>query len=109
MHSGTSVGTAVVVTVVLFSLGYARAVWVRAKRDYKNTKAAVKPLRKLMWLAIWRTFQIGLGAVIIYAIIVTWFARDVRDDKNTPLRPARILPTVQATPHPSCPHGWRRC
>jgi ABC-type Fe3+ transport system permease subunit len=71
MHSGISVVTALVVTVVLFSLGYARAVWVRAKRDYQTRKAAVKPLRKSTWSAIWRAFRIGLGAAVIYAIIVT--------------------------------------
>lgn len=109
MHSGISLVTAVVVTGVLFSLGYARAVWVRAKRDYKTTKAAVKPLRKSLWLAIWRAFKIGVGAVIIYAVIVTWFTRDVRDNKNTPLIPAGILPTAQATPAPTCSNGWRRC
>lgn len=109
MHSSTSLVTALVVTGALFSLGYARAVWVRAKRDYKTTQAAVKPLRKLMWLAIWRAFKIGVGAFVIYAVIVTWFARDVRDDKNTPLLPAHVEPAVQATPAPSCSHGWRRC
>jgi hypothetical protein len=62
MHSSVSVITAVVVTVVLFLLGYARAVWVRARRDYRTTKAAVKPLRKLLWLAIWRTLKVGAAA-----------------------------------------------
>lgn len=107
MHSGISLVTALVVSAALFSLGYARAVWVRARRDYKTTKAAVPTLRKAVWSAIWKTIRIGVGAAIIYAVIVTWFARDVRDDGNTPLLPAHIQPA--ATPAPSCSHGWRRC
>jgi ABC-type Fe3+ transport system permease subunit len=109
MHSGVSVVTALVVTVVLFSLGYARAVWVRARRDYRTTKAAVKPLRKSMWSAIWRALRIALGAAFIYAVIVTWFARDVSDNKNTPLIPVRVVPAIQPTPTPTCSAGWLRC
>jgi ABC-type Fe3+ transport system permease subunit len=109
MHSGVSVVTALVVTVVLFSLGYARAVWVRAKRDYRNTKAAVKPLRKALWSAIWRALRIAVGAAIVYAIIVTWFTRDLSDNKNTPLIPVRIVPTIHPTPSSTCSNGWLRC
>lgn len=96
-HSNVSLLTAILIATFLFLLGYARAVWVRARKDYKATKAAVKPLRKAMWGSIWMFTKIGTGVVVIFMILIAWNVRDVQDgDKPTPLVPAKVKPSATA-------------
>jgi hypothetical protein len=88
-HANVSLLTALTVTAIVFMLGYARAVMARANRDYKNTKAAVKPLQKAFWSSTWTVLKIGFGVVLLLGLLVTWNVRDVRDgNKKTPFIPA---------------------
>lgn len=64
---------------LIFTFGYARAVWVRARKDYKATKAAVKPLRKAMWTAIWNATRLGALVTVLGLLLFVWVVRDVRD------------------------------
>lgn len=94
-NSHVSLLTYLGVAAFLVMLGYARAVWVRAKDDYQKTKAAVKPLRKAMWLSIWTTIKIGALCVLILGVIVVWNVRDIKDGgTSTPIVPAKIKPSA---------------
>jgi len=80
----------VVVIVLLIAstfylFGYRRAVMHRANRDYKTTKAAVKPLRKGFWTAWWAAVKIGFWFFLIVFALVAWAARsgDRKVDVNT--------------------------
>lgn len=98
-HSNVSLLTALIVTTIVFLLGYARAVMARANRDYKNTKAAVKPLRKAFWSSTWTVLRIGFGVLVLLGVLVTWNVRDVSDDKNTPVVPAKASPSATGRTH----------
>ncbi len=75
---------------LLFSFGFARAVWLRAKKDYKSTKAAVKPLRKAMWGAIFRTFKIGLVVVLLAVALAAWVRSDAGKGEAETTTPAKL-------------------
>lgn len=96
--SASSLLTFLLIGSVLFGLGFARAVWVRAKRDYLTTKAAVKPLRKALWQSIWQTIKIGAIVAIAGICLVAWVVSDARS-KDTPV-PAG----VSSSPSPSKSH-----
>jgi TRAP-type C4-dicarboxylate transport system permease large subunit len=73
----------------LFSFGYARAVWVRATKDYRATKAAVKPLQKAMWTSMWKAIKVAALVVIIGICLIVWFSLDIKTggdemDKDVP-------------------------
>ncbi|MEU8613128.1 hypothetical protein AB0C29_34615, partial [Actinoplanes sp. NPDC048791] len=72
-------------TIYLF--GYLRAVLHRANRDYKATKAAVKPLRKSFWAAWVAALRTGVLVAIGLALMVAWFVRDVRRAESEPIPP----------------------
>jgi hypothetical protein len=85
-----SVSGPVLVIVVLafgtiYLFGYLRAVLHRANRDYKTTKAAVKPLRKAFWVAWLAALRIGAIVAIGLALMVAWFARDARRADSEPI------------------------
>lgn len=67
-----------VIGAAIYGVGYAQAVMHRANKDYKATKAAVKPLRKGFWKAWWAAVKIGFWVFIAFAILVTWVGRDIR-------------------------------
>ncbi|HET9516420.1 MAG TPA: hypothetical protein VFO77_01710 [Actinoplanes sp.] len=81
-------------TVYLF--GYLRAVMHRAKKDYKATKATVKPMRQAFWsswLAVLRTGAIvGIGLFLL----VAWFIRDTRSAESSESVPAPSVSVRQA-------------
>lgn len=79
---------------LIFALGFARAVWVRAKDDYKKTKAAVKPLRKAMWSSIIRTLKIGVLALLVGVALIAWVVAG--DDSE----PQRSTPAEVSSPGP---------
>lgn len=68
-------------TIYLF--GYLRAVMHRANKDYKSTKAAVKPLRKAFWSSWLAALRIGALIAIGLALMVTWLISDLRDADNS--------------------------
>ena len=80
--------------------GYHRAVTVRARADYRSTKAAVKPLHRAYWRSLWRTIKAGAVVVVILAVLLGWAARDARDD--APPSPS------SSTSNPTTPPGRRR-
>lgn len=86
--------TFLLIGAVLFSLGYTRARWVRAKDDYLKTKAAVKPLRKDMWRLIWQTVKVGFWVVFIFIVLVAWNLRDA--DRSGERTPAKVGPSATA-------------
>lgn len=92
--STSSLLTFLLIGALLFSFGFARAVWVRAKKDYLSTKAAVKPLRKAMWSSIMQALKLGVIVVLVGVALIAWVTHDVRgkggDDKSTP---AKINPS----------------
>jgi hypothetical protein len=63
-------------TIYLF--GYLRAVMHRANKDYKSTKAAVKPLRKNFWAAWYAALRTGALVAIGLMLLVAWLIRDTR-------------------------------
>lgn len=73
-------------TIYLF--GYLRAVMHRANRDYKNTKAAVKPLRKGFWAAWYAAARTGALVLIGLMLMVAWFIRDTRHADSSEPAPA---------------------
>lgn len=80
--SSSSFLTYLLIGALIFSFGYARAVWVRARKDYKATKAAVKPLRKAMWSSIGKALRLGVFVVLAGVALFAWVVSDVRDDKE---------------------------
>lgn len=76
--SGSSLLTFLLLGSLIFSFGYARAVWVRARKDYLSTKAAVKPLQTAMWKSIWTAVKVGVGVFVAGLIIIAWFVSEVR-------------------------------
>src|ERR1051325_486108 len=87
--SSYSLLTYVLAGALLFSFGYARAVWVRARKDYRSTRDAVKPLRKAMWTTIWKALKLGALVFVIGFLLVAWVVSDARDGDKQP-SPARI-------------------
>jgi hypothetical protein len=70
-------------TIYLF--GYLRAVLHRANRDYKTTKAAVKPLRQKFWAAWLAALRTGILVAVGLALMVAWFVRDARRADSEPI------------------------
>jgi ABC-type Fe3+ transport system permease subunit len=103
-HSSTiALLTFVVGGWLLFTFGYARAVWVRARRDYRTTKAAVPTLRQAMWKSIGKAIQVGLVVVVLGIALIAWVARDgAQDNRNKPVREGVVSPS------PSPHRGSRR-
>lgn len=62
----------------IYLFGYLRAVMHRANRDYKTTKAAVKPMRKKFWSAWLAALRTGAIVGIGLLLLVAWFVRDTR-------------------------------
>lgn len=65
---------------LLYAFGYARAVMHRANKDYKTTKAAVPVLRKGFWHAWWTAVKAAFLGLLIFAALMFWMVREVRDD-----------------------------
>jgi hypothetical protein len=82
-------------TIYLF--GYLRAVMHRANRDYKSTKAAVKPLRKGFWAAWFAALRTGALVLIGLMLMVAWFIRDTRQADSS--EPATRSPSPSASAH----------
>lgn len=103
-HSSmTALLTFVVAGWLLFSVGYARAVWVRARRDYRTTKAAVPALRQAMWKSIGKAIKFGLLAVVVGIALIAWVARDGdQDSHKKPVQEGVVSPS------PSPHRGSRR-
>lgn len=91
--STSSLLTFLLVGGLLFSLGFARAVWVRAKKDYLSTKAAVKPLRKALWQSIWTAVKVGVGVVVVGVVLIAWVVTDVRSNEEPTPKPANVNPS----------------
>lgn len=85
---------------VIYVFGYLRAVMHRANKDYKATKAAVKPLRKAFWAALWSVFKVGVAVVLAGIVMIAWVVRDVRSDKPVP---AAVTPCPSAAARHSPP------
>jgi hypothetical protein len=98
MYGGVSLLTALIVLAFAFSLGYARAVWVRARADYKRTKAAVPGLRKDAWRAVWATMRIGTGVAILYLLITAWAIHDVGAGEPQPAASTAPSPGSHVAP-----------
>lgn len=91
--SGSSLLTFLLLGGIIFSFGYARAVWKRAKKDYLSTKAAVKPLRKALWSSIWTTIKVGTGVVLAGMLLIAWVVTDARNDDPPATTPAKVEPS----------------
>jgi ABC-type Fe3+ transport system permease subunit len=79
---------------VIYLLGYLRAVMHRANRDYKTTKAAVKPLRKGFWRAWWAAVRIGAIVVVGLILMIGWVAHDARRADSNSEPPPSPSPSV---------------
>jgi heme/copper-type cytochrome/quinol oxidase subunit 2 len=77
-----------VVAGVIYLFGYVRAIMHRANKDYKATKAAVKPLRKAFWLSWWTATKVGFWILIAGALLVSWVVHDVRESDATTPQPS---------------------
>lgn len=88
------------IAAVIYVFGYLRAVMHRANKDYKATKAAVKPLRKAFWGAWWSALKLGFWVAIAFAVLFIWVVRDVR---STDVDEKRKLPAKITTHKPSHP------
>jgi hypothetical protein len=66
----------------VYLFGYLRAVMHRANRDYKSTKAAVKPLRKAFWSSWLAALRTGLIVGTGLLLLITWFVRDTRNAES---------------------------
>jgi hypothetical protein len=72
----------------IYLFGYLRAVMHRANRDYKNTKAAVKPMRKAFWSAWVAALRTGAIVGIGVLVLVAWFVRDTRNAESSEPAPS---------------------
>ncbi len=93
--SSYSLLTYVLAAALLFSFGYARAVWVRAKSDYTKTRDAVKPLRKDMWRAIFKALKLGVIVFVVGFALIAWAVHDAREGNGEP------TPTEVSSPSPA--------
>jgi hypothetical protein len=85
---------------VIFSFGYAMAVWRRARDDYKRTKAGLSGMRKAKW-TLWRAaVRAGFWIFVAFVVLVTWVVSDVRAEQEA--KPgASPTPSVSATIRPA--------
>lgn len=72
---------------IIYTFGYLRAVMHRANKDYKTTKAAVKPLRKDFWGAWWKAVKIGTLVGIGIVVLLFWAVRDVERGADATPKP----------------------
>ncbi len=93
--SSSSFLTYLLAGALIFAFGYARAVWVRARKDYKATKAAVKPLRKAMWGSIFVALRLGVIVFLVGFALLAWVVRDARDN------PQQSTPAGVTSPSPA--------
>jgi hypothetical protein len=91
--SGSSLLTYLLGGALLIGLGYARAQWVRARSDYKATKAAVKVLRKGWLAALWTFVKLAVLAGIALIVVASWFIYSVRHDQTAAPTSATPSPT----------------
>ena len=82
----------------IYLFGYLRAVMHRANRDYKTTKAAVKPLRKAFWSSWYAALRTGAIVLIGLVLMVAWFVRDTRNASDSE-------PASSPSPHVSATKG----
>ena len=73
-----------IIAGIIYTFGYARAVFHRANSDYKKTKEGLPGMRKTVWQTLWRTVKVGFGVVILIGILIFWGVNDARqqDDKQ---------------------------
>jgi hypothetical protein len=85
-----------IVAVIVYSFGYVRARLHAANNAYKNTKKAVKPLRKAYW-AVWRRAAlIGAFALLAFGLLFTWMWHNVNADNA-----GQPVPASSVEPSPS--------
>lgn len=85
----------ILLVLVVYGFGYARAVMHRANRDYKTTKAAVPVLRKGFWTAWWGAVKVGFWVLFGCAILVVWMFNLGHRSADANTRPS---PSVSASP-----------
>lgn len=66
---------------VIYALGYAHAVWRRARMDYRATKAAVPRLRKAKWTLWTVMIRKGFWVVAALVVFVLWVIVDIRAER----------------------------
>ncbi|MCL1869781.1 MAG: hypothetical protein FWF90_05140 [Promicromonosporaceae bacterium] len=74
VHTLLNLGTFAGLTVG-YLLGHARARWVRARSDYRDTKARVPGLRKKKWGHWWVLARNGAIALVVTVVAVILLSR----------------------------------
>lgn len=64
---------------VIYMVGFRHARWYQARNAYRNTKAAVKPLRAGKWAAWRRMAAVGFWVALGFVLLVAWAYRDARN------------------------------
>ncbi len=85
-----------IIAGIIYTFGYARAVFHRANSDYKKTKEGLPGMRKTVWQTAWRTVKVGFGVLILLGILVFWGVNDERKKNDQTPVPA----TVSSSPRP---------
>ncbi len=69
-----------IIAGIIYTFGYARAVFHRANSDYKKTKEGLPGMRKTVWQTAWRTVKVGFGVLILLGILIFWGVRDAQQN-----------------------------
>src|SRR3712207_632034 len=67
---------------ITFAAGFRYAVMMRANKDYKTLKAAVKPARTTFWAAFRALVAAAFWMVLVLLILLWWVVRDVQGDTD---------------------------
>lgn len=80
--------------LLLYGLGYARAVMHRANRDYKAVKAGLPGMRKTFWATWWAAVKAGFLGLLVLACLIVWLV--YRNDP--PVDAGTTKPSVSPSP-----------
>ncbi len=79
-----------IISGIIYTFGYVRAVFHRANFDYKKTKEGLPGMRKTVWRTAWRMVKIGFWVLVALGILVVWGVRDAQQNNDQTPVPATV-------------------
>lgn len=99
-NSGFSTAGYLFGLLVMYAVGYWHAIWRRAKKDYKDTKASVPKLRKGMWTAFGKLVRSGAVVVIGLVLAIFWLMNEAKNAEKADPVPAKVPSSPSAPAKP---------